>query len=45
MNYMQRTSNDPSGLSRSFMPGFEMCPSMHACSEVYDRYVMPSPLH
>ena len=43
--YMQRTSNDPrSGLSTSFMPDFEMCPSMHACSEVHDRYVLPCPL-
>ena len=40
MNYMQQTSNDPrSGLPRSFIPDFEMCPSMHACSEVYDKYV------
>ena len=46
MNYMQRTSNDPrSGLSRSFMPDLDMCPSMHACSEVYNRYVLPCPLH
>ena len=45
MNYMQRTSNDPrSGLSRSLMPAFEMCPSMHACSEVYHRYVLACPL-
>ena len=45
-NYMQRTSNDPwSGLSRPFMPDFEMCPSMHACSEVYDRYAFLCPLH
>ena len=46
MNYMQRTSNEPrSGLSRSFMPDFEMCPSTHACSEVYDRYAFLCPLH
>ena len=46
MNYMQWTSNDPrSGLSRSLMPDFEMCPSMHTCSEVHDGYVLPCPLH
>ena len=40
------TSNDPrSGLARSFMPEFDMYPSMHACSEIYERYVLPCPLH
>ena len=44
--YMQRTSDDlRSGLSRFFMPYFGMCPSMHACSEAYDRYVLSCPSH
>ena len=39
MNYIQWTTNDPlSGLSRSFMPDFEMCPCMRVPRPTIDAY-------